>query len=130
MPKSRSLKILAENMRRIRKIRRLTQEELAYKTGLHPYFIGLIERMQRTPSLESLEKIADALKVTVPEILSESAAAGSKDLRMALMAEIAGTLEPLKKEKEAAVLSALRLIVKNYDKKITPVRKNDRKQNK
>lgn len=42
---------------------RLTQEQLAEKTGLSVDFIGMIERGERAPSFDSLGILAKALKV-------------------------------------------------------------------
>ena len=70
MENIRSLNAMAENMRRLRKIKRLTQEELAHRAGLHAYSIGLIERKVKAPSLRSVEKIARALDVSVAELVS------------------------------------------------------------
>lgn len=46
----------------------LTQEELAEKTGLSVTFVGLVERGINTPSLETCNKIARALGVTLDEL--------------------------------------------------------------
>ncbi len=45
----------------------LTQAELAEKTGLSDNFIGLIERGIKHPTLETLNKIAEALEVRLDE---------------------------------------------------------------
>ena len=41
------LKIFAENVRYYRKTQNLSQEDLAYKTGLHRTYIGMIERAEK-----------------------------------------------------------------------------------
>ena len=45
----------------------LTQAELAEKTGLSDNFIGLIERGIKHPTLETLNRIAEALEVHLGE---------------------------------------------------------------
>ena len=45
----------------------LTQAELAEKTGLSDNFIGLIERGIKHPTLDTLNKVADALEVNLNE---------------------------------------------------------------
>ena len=45
----------------------LTQAELAEKTGLSDNFIGLIERGIKHPTLDTLNKVADALEVNLSE---------------------------------------------------------------
>ena len=51
-------------IRKIRKERGLTQEELADKAGLSPTFIAHIELGNKICSVKSLEKIASALMIT------------------------------------------------------------------
>lgn len=59
---------IAENIRRVRKDRNITQEALAYEAGLNRAYIGYIERGERKPSVETLEKIAKVLKVRIFEL--------------------------------------------------------------
>lgn len=46
----------------------LTQEGLAEKTHLSVDFIGMIERGERSPSFENIEKLAEALDVDVKDM--------------------------------------------------------------
>lgn len=48
----------------------ISQEELAYRAGLHRTYISDLERGARNPSLESVEKLAQALEVSVAFLLS------------------------------------------------------------
>lgn len=57
------LKLVGENVRKTRKERGMTQEELAEKVGLQNTYIGGIERGERNISLETLEKVANGLEV-------------------------------------------------------------------
>ena|ERR1700730_6327165 len=45
---------------------RISQEELAYRAGLHRTYVSDVERGARNPSLESVEKLANALELSVP----------------------------------------------------------------
>ena len=57
--------------RRIRKLRRkagLTQAKLAEKAELSPKHLGELERGRGNPSLSSLENLARALNVSLPEL--------------------------------------------------------------
>ena len=57
--------------RRIRKIRKLkgwTQQELGNRADVNYKFIGEIERGQQNPSFNILVKIASALEVELPEL--------------------------------------------------------------
>jgi transcriptional regulator with XRE-family HTH domain len=69
MSKSAIHAIIAKNIARIRKAKGITQEDLAYQAGLNRAYIGYIERGERKPTIETIEKIALALKVRVKEII-------------------------------------------------------------
>lgn len=45
-----------------------SQEKLAWDAGLNRAYIGYIERGERRPSVETLAKIAKALKVDLYEL--------------------------------------------------------------
>lgn len=62
--------ILADNVRTFRKAHGLSQEELANLCELHRTYIGSVEREERNVSLSTLEVLARALKVSVPDLLS------------------------------------------------------------
>jgi transcriptional regulator with XRE-family HTH domain len=55
--------IVAKNVRKFRVERGLTQEELAHLAGVNRNYIGMIERQENSPTVETLEQIAGALKI-------------------------------------------------------------------
>ncbi|MFZ0436175.1 MAG: helix-turn-helix transcriptional regulator [Chthoniobacterales bacterium] len=61
-------KRFAENLRRIRENRGLSQEALADLSGIHRTEASLLERGKREPRLGTLVKLAGALEVTVEEL--------------------------------------------------------------
>lgn len=61
-------KIIGERIRNIRKERGLTQEELAFRASLHTTYIGQLERGEKNATLESIEKVATALNITLEEL--------------------------------------------------------------
>jgi len=65
---------LGKYLRQAREKRGWSQEELAYKCGLHRTYIGSVERGEYNISLLSLRKIADALGISLPEALAAAVA--------------------------------------------------------
>ena len=57
------------NVRKQRKAKGLSQEELAFNAGLHRTYIGMIERAEKNITLLNIEKIAVALKVEIKHLL-------------------------------------------------------------
>lgn len=61
-------KIISENLKAIRKQKKIYQKDIERKTGLLASTYSRIENMEVVPNLASLEKIADALEVPVIEL--------------------------------------------------------------
>ncbi|UXL28963.1 helix-turn-helix domain-containing protein [Stenotrophomonas maltophilia] len=55
--------IFASNVRRLRKERGLSQEDLAEAAGVHRTYIGMIERGEKNVTIYNIERIALALEV-------------------------------------------------------------------
>ena len=70
--------ILARNVRDYRKKHGFSQEELADNCALHRTYIGSVEREERNVSLRTLEVLAQALGVSVAELLTPRAEHDSK----------------------------------------------------
>lgn len=62
--------MFADNVRRLRKERGLSQEKLAFEAGLHRTYISGIERAIRNVSLDNIGVIATALGVSPAVLLS------------------------------------------------------------
>jgi transcriptional regulator with XRE-family HTH domain len=70
-PSNRMTRILAQNIRIFRRSKGLSQEALAEMCDLHRTYIGSVERGERNVTLSTLEVIAEALGVSIPELLTE-----------------------------------------------------------
>ena len=64
--------LLAENMKKYRKIQKISQEKLAEKINTAPNYIAMIEVGKKFPSAGMLERIAQALNVDTPELFTKS----------------------------------------------------------
>jgi transcriptional regulator with XRE-family HTH domain len=63
-------RLIGDRIRKLRKERGLSQEELGYKSDLHYTHIGAIERAEKNWSIDTLVKVAEGLNVTVNDLLS------------------------------------------------------------
>jgi transcriptional regulator with XRE-family HTH domain len=63
--------VLGRNVRRLRQQKGLTQEQLAFEAEIDLTYMGGIERGRRNPSLLVMARIAEALSVSLPKLLSE-----------------------------------------------------------
>lgn len=63
------LKQFGENIYKLRKERKMTQEALADAAGIERSYMGTIERGERNPTLIKVFKIAKTLKVSASQLL-------------------------------------------------------------
>jgi transcriptional regulator with XRE-family HTH domain len=56
----------------------LSQEKLAELAGLHPTYVGMIERGVRNATLDVAARIAQALKADLPKLIREAQAKPSR----------------------------------------------------
>lgn len=59
-----------ENLRRCRRRAGLSQEEVAIRASLHRTEIGLLERGERLPRIDTCIKLAGAVEVDAAELLT------------------------------------------------------------
>lgn len=65
------LDTIGKNIRKFRLARKLRQEDLAEKTDLTTNYIGMVERGEKIPSLETFIKILNALGVSSDMVLTD-----------------------------------------------------------
>ena len=65
-------------VRRYRKAKKLSQEELAGKTGIHRTYIGGIERGERNPTLIMIRRISGALNISPSRLFDPEPAEAGK----------------------------------------------------
>ncbi len=60
----------AVNLRAARLARGFSQEELGARAGLHRNYIGSVERNEKNISIDTIERLANALGVDVLDLLA------------------------------------------------------------
>jgi transcriptional regulator with XRE-family HTH domain len=68
-PRENARTLLAVNIIRLRRDRGWSQEELAARSELDRSFLAHVERQERNISLDNIQKLADALAVSVSTLL-------------------------------------------------------------
>ncbi|HEY5311440.1 MAG TPA: helix-turn-helix transcriptional regulator [Pirellulales bacterium] len=60
-----------DNLRKVRKAKGISQEDLADKAGLHRTYISSVERGERNVTLETIDKLAKALGVPMAKLMPD-----------------------------------------------------------
>lgn len=64
-------KLIGQRIRNYRTQQKLSQEKLAELSGCHPTYIGQIERGEKNATIESIEKIASALNISLSQLFEK-----------------------------------------------------------
>lgn len=62
------LRLFAQRVRALREEQGISQEKLAERAELHRTYIGMVERLERNPSLVCIHMIANGLGVHIIEL--------------------------------------------------------------
>jgi transcriptional regulator with XRE-family HTH domain len=73
-------KIIGQRIRNYRTQKGLSQEKLAELAGCHPTYIGQLERGEKNATLESVEKIALAMGISLSELFDKLGKSGSNSI--------------------------------------------------
>lgn len=65
------MKTIGMNIRKYRLAKKLRQEDLAEKTGLSVNYIGMLERGEKIPALETFIDIINALGISADMVLAD-----------------------------------------------------------
>lgn len=60
---------LGRNLRRARKQRKMTQEEVGHRSGVHPTEVSRIEAGKRDPQVSTVERLAKAVGLSASDLL-------------------------------------------------------------
>ena len=69
--KTSARRIFAENLRKARLAKGLSQEDLAELANLHRTYVGSVERAERNVSIDNMERLAAAVGVSLPALLQD-----------------------------------------------------------
>ena len=58
---------------RLRRAKGISQEELAFRSGIHRSYIGVIERGEKSPSIDTITKVAKGLDMSISELFAAEA---------------------------------------------------------
>ena len=64
-------KMIGQRIRNYRTAQHLSQEKLAELSGCHPTYIGQLERGEKNATIESIEKIATALHISLSKLFEK-----------------------------------------------------------
>ena len=70
--RSQSHVALGRAVRDLRRVRGISQEDLAHLSGMHRTYLGGIERGERNLSYTNLKRLAQALDVPASELLARA----------------------------------------------------------
>ena len=71
MERANILYIFGNNVRKYRKEKNISQEKLAFQAGVHRTYVGMVERAEKNITLINIEKIANALGVSIDKLVTE-----------------------------------------------------------
>ena len=77
-------KMVGQRIRNYRLTQGLSQEKLAELSGCHPTYIGQLERGEKNATLESIEKVATALKISLSELFQKIGTPSSSERNIPL----------------------------------------------
>ncbi len=106
---------IGANIRRFRNAKGLRQEDLAEKAGLTPNYIGMIERGEKTPSLETFITIVNAIGVSADMVLTDVLESGYS-VRASMLEDKLSKLSP---EDRARIFDVIDTLIK-HSKQIRP----------
>lgn len=108
---------LGERVRRERERLGWTQEELAERAGLHPAYVGQIERAQKKVSLATVDRLVEALGVSTSSLLDP---AQHPDRRSSWESKIGGLLRDRSPSEKEILYSTLRQLARSIRKNRSP----------
>lgn len=106
-------KVIGDRIRIIRNDMGLSLEELAGRAEINPTHLGRIERGEKIPKLDSLEKIVNALGITFEELFRYiQPATKYRENNNTTLSFLINRLNTLNPAEQKEILSLLEIVVK------------------
>ncbi|MBP1317974.1 helix-turn-helix domain-containing protein [Herbaspirillum sp. WGmk3] len=64
--------IFGQNVRRVRRLKEMSQEELAFRADISRTYLSEVERGERNISVDNMEALALALEMELPDLMRTS----------------------------------------------------------
>ncbi|MDY4254934.1 MAG: helix-turn-helix transcriptional regulator [Oscillospiraceae bacterium] len=101
---------IGKNLRQCRLAKKMRQEDLAEKTNLSPNYIGMIERGEKLPALDTFIDILNALDASADVVLADVLNA-RYDIKTSLISE---KVQKLSSKEQKTVLDIVDAVIKNF----------------
>ena len=100
---------IGKNIRKCRLAKKMKRDVLAERTNLSVTYIGMLERGEKTPSLESFVKIVNALETSADVVLAE-VLADKYEIKFSLLN---GKLAWLSEKDKNLILDVIEIIIEH-----------------
>ena len=94
---------LGEKIYKLRNERNMTQEQLAEKAGITAVYVGMIERGEKVPKLETFIKLINVLEISADVVLADVTKVGYQ----VRMSQYMQRIESLSDERKREIYSVL-----------------------
>ena len=101
---------IGKNLRQCRLAKKMRQEDLAEKTNLSPNYIGMLERGEKLPELDTFIDILNALDASADVVLADVLNA-RYDIKTSLISE---KVQKLSSKEQKTVLDIVDAVIKNF----------------
>ena len=101
---------IGKNLRQCRLAKKMRQEDLAEKTNLSPNYIGMIERGEKLPALDTFIDILNALDASADVVLADVLNA-RYDIKTSIISE---KVQKLSSKEQKTVLDIVDAVIKNF----------------
>jgi transcriptional regulator with XRE-family HTH domain len=103
-------KALGERLRAYRRRNGMTQEELAHRASCSVSYVSDLERAEKSPTIDGLIKLTDALGITLEELFANTQA-GKKTKEAETVVSIIGKIQNLQPQELQTVNQMVDLLL-------------------